>query len=249
MIKIRKQINALIEQFLELTQGERFFELDETISGRGYVQLKYSVNISPYQSLKTFEKEYPENNTKKLLDFLSNSKEILVLDIETSGLSRDVPIFMAGVLKDDGKTIEAYQFVARTINKEKKLLKWLKGFFNEHKVITYNGNSFDLPFVRERCAFHGLEFVPPELHLDLLPFARKVWRDSFNSRKLTVLEHNILDLRREFDIPSAWLPYLIELYLKTADERYLKLIARHNLYDLLTTHSLLKELEKFITNL
>jgi uncharacterized protein YprB with RNaseH-like and TPR domain len=53
-----------------------------------------------------------------------------------------------------------------------------------------------------------------------------------------------MEIYREFDVPSNLLPTIIKLYEKTGDEKYLKIVSRHNLYDLLTTFKLIFEIRK-----
>lgn len=47
--------------------------------------------------------------------------------------------------------------------------------FSEAKLITFNGSSFDLSFLRARCEKNGLVFVEPGEHVDLFPICTELF--------------------------------------------------------------------------
>ena len=57
-------------------------------------------------------------------------------------------------------------------------------------LVTFNGKSFDVPFVRERAVAHRLTPPPHLTHVDLLHASRRRWRDRVPNCKLTTLERN-----------------------------------------------------------
>ncbi|MDI6851735.1 MAG: ribonuclease H-like domain-containing protein [bacterium] len=251
-MRIRKgQIDSLVLEILERTQGERFLEITEVEQGKGFHLIKFIVDI-PFSSAN-YEVDFRslENHGKtiqkfKMLEELHRSsyKNLAIFDIETGGLSPDGQIFLAGFLIPEKEKAIAVQFIARTLKKEKTLLKWVIEHFEKYKILTFNGTTFDLPFVKRRCELHNLEYIEPKFHLDILLLARYIWKDSYGSKKLSVLENNLMEIYREFDVPSGLLPSLIKLYKNRRDEKYLKIISRHNLYDLITTFKLLFKIRK-----
>lgn len=62
----------------------------------------------------------------------------------------------------------------------------LAGLLNEaDEIVGHNSDKFDIPWIRTRCAFHGI-FVRPDLvGVDTLKLARKAFR--FNSNKLSYI--------------------------------------------------------------
>jgi uncharacterized protein YprB with RNaseH-like and TPR domain len=57
-------------------------------------------------------------------------------------------------------------------------------------------------------------------HLDLLPLARRLWRDRLESRALKYIEENVLLAPRSVEeVPGYEIPYLYFDYLRTGDAR------------------------------
>jgi len=100
----KKQVDALVKEILERTEGERFFEISSIDKRKGYQIIKIEVeNTIPifqdeinHLELLTFTKK---NSQKlRLLEELHRTsyEDLAIFDIETRGLSSDSPIFLAG---------------------------------------------------------------------------------------------------------------------------------------------------------
>ncbi|MBZ2175293.1 ribonuclease H-like domain-containing protein [Schnuerera sp. xch1] len=81
---------------------------------------------------------------------------ICFLDIETTGLSRKYnSIYLIGILYFNSKNNYWYlkQFFADKIDEERELLEAFNEFINGFDlIVTYNGKSFDLPFIKCRLS-------------------------------------------------------------------------------------------------
>lgn len=88
------------------------------------------------------------------------NEKICFLDIETTGLNRSKNmVYLIGVLFLDNSTWTLKQYFANTIEKEKDLLeKFISDISTFDKLITYNGDSFDLPFIEHRLKHHNLDY-------------------------------------------------------------------------------------------
>ncbi|MCD4664925.1 MAG: ribonuclease H-like domain-containing protein, partial [Bacteroidales bacterium] len=104
-----------------------------------------------------------------------------------------------------------------------------------NSIISFNGKSFDLPLLKSRFIFHRIktEFAEP-VHLDLLHAARRVWKNSLPDCNLSTLEHQVLKVYRDGDVPSYLIPHLYFEYLRTKDARPMKQIFYHNEIDILS---------------
>lgn len=84
-------------------------------------------------------------------------KESLFIDIETTGLSKiysDIISITLLVYKDDKFRI--YQIFCQNKSDQPQTLKYLKDLMKSKKyIITYNGNSFDIPFLAEKSKQFG----------------------------------------------------------------------------------------------
>lgn len=246
----QKLLESALRELIDKSAADRSFEVIESEKFHGYLITNYLVRI-PLKSTKIHDVSFEDKKSKRtgtkswkaLLSINNLSyEEIVFLDLETHGLLRNVPIFMAGTLFPGSEYSRATQFIAKTENKEKRLLKWVTETIRDKTVITFNGSAFDLPFLKGRCEFHSVPFFEPSLHVDLLPYARELWKDVLSSRKLKVLECNINDYNREFDIPSSMIPSLIKQYENTGNMMFLDIVARHNLYDLIATVKLFEKI-------
>jgi uncharacterized protein YprB with RNaseH-like and TPR domain len=159
---------------------------------------------------------------------------LVFLDLETLGFfSR--PIILFGIGNFEGQDLVISQFLLRGIEEELPSLLRTAGCLGPGKVaVTYNGKSFDLPYLRERLAFYG-EFPPlAGVHFDLLHHSRRRWRDSFPDCRLSTLEKRLFGVRREDDVPSAMVPEFYEAYLRTGNPGPLVPIVEHNRQDLIS---------------
>ena len=95
-------------------------------------------------------------------------------------------------------------------------------------------------------------FTPPFTHLqhiDLLPLARRLWRNRLASRALKDLEAEILKLTRtEEEVPGWMIPEIYYEYLRTKDARPLANVLYHNAQDILSLGLLLNVMAGLLEN-
>ena len=74
-------------------------------------------------------------------------------------------------------------------------------------LVTYNGKSYDAPLIDTRYRLRRQRNPLERLHhLDLLHGARSLWKLRLESCRLMKLEHEILGLEREGDLPGELIP-------------------------------------------
>ncbi|HEY3396985.1 MAG TPA: ribonuclease H-like domain-containing protein [Armatimonadota bacterium] len=160
--------------------------------------------------------------------------EALYLDLETLGLS-GVPVFLVGLLHVGPGGFHLHQFLARDYSEEAALLLAIQPLLAGVRcLLTYNGRSFDWPFLRDRCALYGLPLPPEPRHVDLLHLARKCCRGFLPNCSLGTVESHLLGVERCDDVPGHLIP---DLYHRAVAEDNLQLLApvlHHNQLDLLT---------------
>ena len=164
----------------------------------------------------------------------SDPRRVLYLDIETTGLSA-MPLFLVGTMQFDGGDFAIRQFFARNYAEERHLLADLAGYLTGFEMlVTYNGKSFDLPYIRDRAATCRLEIAWPPRHLDLLHEARRRWGRRLPNCKLTTVEQYICCRRRVDDIPGSEIPAAYHEFVHTEDASTMRRVLHHNALDLLT---------------
>jgi uncharacterized protein len=178
------------------------------------------------------------------LSGLHEDADFLFLDLETMGLFAGQPLVVAGLarLEPDNKTV-VEQYVVRDFPDELALLAEVNHQVGDHKVmVTYNGKSFDLPFLTGRSAYYGIGLKPPRVHFDLLHFCRRAWRDELEGCSLRSIEQSILGISRETDLPGELVPEFYYEYLRTGNAGYLKPIVDHNRQDVVSLVNVFSEL-------
>ena len=162
-------------------------------------------------------------------------EDICYLDIETTGL-RNAPLFLVGLMYSSKDKLMQDLLFARDYTEEKTVLRFLSGFLGRFKVlVTFNGLSFDMPFIAERMAVEGVDFdASPPMHIDLLRVSRKVLKKKIPNHKLQTLEVFVLGRKRVGDIPGSDIPGAYHEYVRTGDAGLMAKVIYHNRLDLLS---------------
>jgi len=166
------------------------------------------------------------------------------LDTETSGLSGGTGTyaFLVGIARFVDGQFVLRQFFMRDPSEEAALLEAIAQFLAPAQaLVTFNGKAFDAPLLTTRYRLNHIP-VPYKgyAHLDLLPLARKLWRDRLESRALKYLEQHILGLTRTSEeVPGYEIPWLYFDYLKSGDARPLAGVFYHNAMDVVAMAALL----------
>jgi uncharacterized protein YprB with RNaseH-like and TPR domain len=175
------------------------------------------------------------------------------LDTETSGLSGGTGTyaFLVGVARFADGQFVLKQFFMRDPAEEPALLEGLAHFLAPCEgLVTFNGKAFDAPLLSTRYRLHQMPNpYKGYSHLDLLPLARRLWRDRLESRALKYLEEHVLGLRRSAEeVPGYEIPWLYFDYLRTGDARPLAGVFYHNAMDVVAMAALLAHMNEMVQN-
>jgi len=173
------------------------------------------------------------------------------LDTETSGLAGGTGTyaFMVGIARFVEDQFILRQFFLRDPAEEPAMLEAIAQFLAPAQaLVTFNGKAFDAPLLATRYRLHHIP-VPfgNYAHLDLLPLARRLWRDRLESRALKYLEQHVLGLTRTAEeVPGYEIPWLYFDYLRTGDARPLAGVFYHNAMDVVAMAALLAHVNEAI---
>jgi hypothetical protein len=162
--------------------------------------------------------------------------DFVFLDIETMGLfSRPIILFGVGFLQHGELVVQ--QYLLRDIAEEPAaLLATMDHFTSDHPaLVTFNGKSFDAPYISDRLAYYGMGALFGIPHFDVLHFSRRRWKDELPSLRLSALEKEILGVHRGDDVPGQMVPEFYETYLRTGNCGPLVPIVEHNRQDVIST--------------
>ena len=165
-------------------------------------------------------------------------RDALFLDTETTGLARDAAtyIFLVGLgsYTDEGFSLRQY-FMPDYGDEEALLALLAEDLESRHGLVSYNGRGFDWPLVRTRLVLSGRALGDTPPHLDLLPLARRLWRNVLSSCSLKSVEENVLRLRRSTeDVPGYLIPQLYADYVTYGYAPPMANVFYHNEMDILS---------------
>ena len=159
---------------------------------------------------------------------------LVFFDLETTGLSggAGTVAFVVGFGRFEGSRFHVWQFVLPSFAGERRLLAAVTAAVSRaHTLVTFNGKSFDVPFMEMRWLYHRLATPLPRLrHLDLLHPARRLWGPDTGG--LGGLENRVLGFRRRDDVPGFEIPSRYFDYLRSGDPAPLRGVLSHNRLDL-----------------
>ncbi|MCA9757796.1 MAG: ribonuclease H-like domain-containing protein [Candidatus Eisenbacteria bacterium] len=165
----------------------------------------------------------------------------LLFDLETLGF-HGRPLFLIGILypavpppASGPDAWRVVQLLARDYAEEEAILEAFADVAAEQTPwVSFNGKTFDLPFLRERARFHHLPLPEPREHLDLLHAARRVYKGVLPNCRLQTLESALFARYRYRDLPGDEIPAAYHDYVRTGEEEDMVRILRHNRDDLVT---------------
>ncbi len=172
----------------------------------------------------------------KLLEELSVTKteKVCYLDIETTGLS-STPIFLVGLMYQREDKLVVDQLFARDYSEEEAVLDFLASLLGDFElIVTFNGESFDVPFINERMSYHRIPFRVEMRHIDLLHISRAIVGSILPNHKLQTLERHLIGRKRIGDIPGYDIPDAYHNFVRTGDASQIETILHHNRLDLIT---------------
>jgi uncharacterized protein YprB with RNaseH-like and TPR domain len=186
--------------------------------------------------------EPPEEETALLALREAGLSKALFLDLETGGFISS-PVFLAGTMHWNGTDFVLRQYFARHYGEEAGLLRALaqaaQGF---EFLVTFNGKSYDAPFLSSRAVVHGVALELPGFHVDLLHPSRRRWKGRLSDCRLQTLEMAVCRRRRSGDVPSEEVPSLYHDFVRRGDPYRLIPVFHHNLLDVITMGEILHAL-------
>lgn len=165
---------------------------------------------------------------------LADPKTVYI-DIETTGLNRRRShLYLLGAMWRDNRQVILRQWFAERPSDEETILRDFFSFCNNFThLVQFNVSSFDLPYLRHKAAFYGIDALTlPENITDLYQLYRPL-KDLLgqSDMKLTHLEARA-GYQRTDQHSGKELIQVYETYLQTADDDLLSAFLQHNTDDI-----------------
>ena len=190
------------------------------------------------------ETKHSLNINSQILSSYFNDYNYGFLDIETTGLSSSKnKIILVGLFSKTG----FYQFFAEERKEEVDILNELVSILKDIDIlITFNGTSFDIPFLNQRFEFHNIDYkIPSASSFDLYLIFKK-YSTHFNlpNYKLKTIE-KLAGIQREDLISGKESVELFNKYERSRAPDIKDIILLHNKEDILNMPILLDVFKRF----
>lgn len=189
--------------------------------------------------------EYPLYNSRAF-NLYFGGMDLGILDIETTGLSpRNSAFVLGGLASNEKGKLTAEQYFAETLSHEQETLKaFWEAASAKDVLITFNGQNFDIPFIKERL--DGPAGRLP-FHLDLYQVVKKyspIRKFLPNLKQKSIEDYMGLWQYRKDEISGKDSIDLYYRWLTEKSQDVKEKILLHNHDDIVQLYRLLKVIEK-----
>ena len=227
---------------------------EQNLKNQGYDTIESLLSIDKYEnSASKFLDKIDEMSFADVLRLLNENKygktcrdnlircaslvdieNFKFMDIETLGLS-NVEIILIGVAEIKNNKIISSQYFLRNPTEELAILDAYFAHLDEDSVhVTFNGKTFDVPFIKNRINYHRLDVDFNLPHLDLRNFANNLWADQLPNCQLQTIEKYKFGLERVDDVPGQYIPGYYKTYLAENNIGPMIPIIDHNKQDIIS---------------
>ena len=179
-------------------------------------------------------------NYELKFDVPFNLEKSVFIDIETTGLSREFSfIYLIGIVKYNlSEGFHMTQLFIDAAKDEKSLLLAFKSEVKDCLLLTYNGDSFDIPFINSRINKYNDIQLSNE-SFDIMKYLKKFKHFlTLENYKLKTLEKH-LNIHREDIYSGKDCSQFYKEYQYTKDPDLLNKILQHNYDDIYSMPKLL----------
>ncbi|MBR6329514.1 MAG: ribonuclease H-like domain-containing protein [Lachnospiraceae bacterium] len=185
--------------------------------------------------MKTVKTPIKPNLTTYPYEKLGDLQDILFMDIETTGFSPDSSVlYLIGCAYIEDGIFNVIQWMAENYDEEEAVLYAFYNFASSYKkLVHFNGNHFDIPFMSSRIEELDLPFdlrifEGIDIYKRLKPYKEFLKLQSLKQRSI----EEYMGLEREDTLGGMELVNATNEYLQTGDEDIASTLLLHNLDDL-----------------
>lgn len=168
-------------------------------------------------------------------DCFPEKKNTVFLDIETTGLSsHNAGIYLIGMAVYDGSCWHIIQLFAKRMTDEQEILKKASEIINAaDAIVTFNGNTFDIPFIESSLKQYYLPEITVNRSIDLFKTFKPLKNLLGMERLKQCCFEERIGIGRDNDKPGGELIKVYQEYVKHPNEEAEKELLYHNYCDML----------------
>lgn len=246
-LKLLPKIGLKIEQNLK-SKGYNTIESLASNDRYGDAASKFLRNLEEMSFCEIIElldnNKYSQKCRENIIKSISltDKENFKFMDIETKGLS-NVPIILIGVAEIKGNNIKASQYFLRDFTEEASIIDAYLSHLDEDSIhVTFNGKTFDVPFIKNRCRYNRIDANLDLAHLDLMYFAKNLWGEKLPNCQLQTIEKELFGIERVGDVPGQYIPGYYDAYLENDNVGPVVPIIEHNAQDIISLASFLEKM-------
>lgn len=176
------------------------------------------------------------------LSLIGHLEDILFVDIETTGFTaRSSCLYLIGAIYFEKDQIHLMQFFAEKKEEEVDVLKAFLSLCQSHSILVhYNGNNFDIPYMKQKCAQYHLRepfshMTGVDIYKRIMPYKKLLGLE--NVKQKTV--EQFMGIKRDDQYNGGELIQIYEDYVKAPLPSDLDLLLLHNADDMKGMFSIL----------
>lgn len=176
------------------------------------------------------------------LSLIGHLEDILFIDIETTGFTaRSSCLYLIGAIYFEKDQIHLMQFFAEKKEEEVDVLKAFLSLCQSHSILVhYNGNNFDIPYMKQKCAQYHLRepfshMTGVDIYKRIMPYKKLLGLE--NVKQKTV--EQFMGIKRDDQYNGGELIQIYEDYVKAPLPSDLDLLLLHNADDMKGMFSIL----------
>ena len=240
---------------------------EQNLKNKGYTTIESLTGHDRYgESASNFIENFDDLSYCEIIDLLDNNRyskkcrdnilksislvdeeNFKFMDIETKGLS-NVPIILIGVAEIKGNKIISSQYFLRDYTEEAGIIDAYLSHLDEDSVhVTFNGKTFDLPFIKNRCRYNRIQANLDLPHLDLMYFAKNLWGENLPNCQLQTIEKEMFGIERIGDVPGQYIPGYWDTYFEKDNIGPVVPIIEHNAQDIISLASFLYKMYRDVS--
>ena len=157
-------------------------------------------------------------------------------------------LLLIGVAEIKGNKIIASQYFLRNYTEEASIIDAYLNHLDEDSVhVTFNGKTFDVPFIKNRCRYNRIQADLDLAHLDLMYFAKNLWGETLPNCQLQTIEKELFGIERVGDVPGQYIPGYWDTYFEKDNIGPVVPIIEHNAQDIISLASFLDKMYRDVS--